>query len=327
VLQDHTYTIITFLDLLALTTLIGAAWCLMWLVRPSGPDAEPLKLVSERLYKLLGVCLPAIIISSICVLVQRSVEMSGSGIAAILPVLPTVVMKTHFGTMWLIRLAGVFVACALWWAGGRRSGSRLFASLLLTAGAVIAFTRSASSHAADFGDFSPQQLSDWLHLLAVSSWGGALLSIAAVASPAIVTEDALRQRAVAGMADRFYAFFGPVFSVLVFAGLYNARFEVGNLQALITSPYGRLLSVKLVLFLLLALRYVAPPERRRDDGLYAKRFLRRTRVEAIMVLGVLLCVAPLVHMIPARHQSHLEHLKGTGHHAGPHQHGVEPANR
>ena len=98
-------------------------------------------------------------------------------------------------------------------------------------------------------------------------------------------------------------------SVLVLTGLYNAWVEVGSFGVLITTPYGRVLSAKIALLLLLTFRYIAPPQHGQDESVFAMKFLRRTRVEAIMVLGVLLCAAMLTHNIPARHFSHLEHAR------------------
>jgi putative copper export protein len=245
-------------------------------------------------------------------------EMSGLGITAIFPVLPTVLFKTHYGSMWFVRVAGITSALAVWWAARHRPQSRVADALMLLAGAAIAFSRSASGHSADYGDLSPQQLANWLHLLAVSSWGGALVTIAAVFPPAMVAGDDGQQRTVAGVADRFYVLFGPAFALLVLTGLYNAWFLVGGLRALVTTPYGGLLSAKLVLLLLLTVRYIAPPEHGRDESFFAMRFLHRTRVEVIFFVGILLCVAVLVHRIPARHQSHVGHTEHSGGHAEHH---------
>ena len=96
-------------------------------------------------------------------------EMSGLGITAILPVLPTVLFKTHYGRIGLVRSAGLGLALVVWFVGRRHLNSRFVAVFLLCASAAIAFSRSATSHAADFGDLSLQELSDWLHLMASSS--------------------------------------------------------------------------------------------------------------------------------------------------------------
>jgi copper resistance protein D len=301
----------TFLDLAALTALIGAAWCLLWIVPPA-KEASP-TIFSVRLRRLLLVCLAALVISSIVGLLQRSMEMSGFGATAVLPVLPAVLSKSHYGSIWFVRMAGLAAAWIVVLAGGRSLNSRISGVLLLLSGAVIAFSRSASGHPADFGDLSPQQLADWLHLLAVSSWGGGLLALAASLTPSLTAEDSLLQQFVAGMADRFYVLFGPVLTVLVFTGLYNAWVEVGSFQALVSTPFGRLLSAKLVLFLILALRYIAPPAHGQDNAAFSHKFLGRTRTEAIIVLGILFCVSWLVQEVPARHFAHLAHAQGTDH--------------
>ena len=327
-IQEVMHSIMTFIDLMALTVLLGAVWCHLWMARPTGEGLSYPKEFLDRLRRLLMVCLAALVISSIAGLVQRSIEMSGIGFTAILPLLPTIIFKTHYGSMWLLRLAGLFVAWVVWWANRRHMGSCLFDIFMLCAGAAIAFSRSASGHPADFGDLSPQQLADWLHLLAVSFLGGTLIALASLFPPSVIAEDNMKQRLVAGIANRFHILFGPLLAVLVLTGLYNAWFAVGSFRALVITTYGGLLSAKLALFLLLTFRYIVPPEHGRDESQFAMSFLRHTRVGAILVLGVLLCVSVLVHKVPARHYAHLEHAGLAGDHDSSHMHrassGPEP---
>ncbi|MGC2061973.1 MAG: hypothetical protein WA610_03280 [Thermodesulfovibrionales bacterium] len=303
------HSFMSFLDITALITLIGAALALLYLGTATARGTTLGTVLTERLHRMLLVCLGTLTITIFSGLIQRSMEMSGMGINAILPVLPTTVFKTHFGSMWLVRLTGLSVAWILWWAGRQKKGSLLFAVSLFCCGAVIAFARSASGHPADFGDLSPQQIADWLHLFSVASWAGALLTVAAILSPTAVSADSAGQQIVAGIADRLYLFFGPVLAVLVLSGLYNAWFAIGSFEALVTTSYGRLFSAKLFLILVLMVRYIAPPHHGKDTGRFAASFLSRTRVDAVVVLGVLLFVSLLIHVIPARHQAHLEHLK------------------
>jgi putative copper export protein len=266
-----------------------------------------------RMRRLIVICLSMLLISTIFGLLGRGMEMSGLGLAASLPLLRTVVFKSHYGSMWLLRVAGLFAAWVVLIADKRYIGSRLLGGfLLLLAGAAIAFSRSASGHPSDFGDLSPQQLADWLHFLAVSAWGGSLVALAAIFPPSFVKDDNLQQRLVAVTAERFYQIFGPLLSIIVFTGLYNTWFQVGSFQALTTTPYGGLLSAKLLLLLFLAFRYIAPPEHGRDEDLFVTKFLYRTRLEAVIILALLLCVALLVHQIPARHFLHLKHMQAFG---------------
>jgi putative copper resistance protein D len=316
------HSIITFIDVAALSTMVGVALCLFWMARP-GADEEASRLFAGRLRRLLMFCLIMLLISSVGNLIQRTMEMSGLGLAAVFPLLPAVLFKTHFGKIGLLRAVGIGLALAISFIGRRHLNSRFVAVILFCASAAIAFSRSATSHAADFGDLSLQELSDWLHLIASSLWGGVLVAVAIVFRSSLIAEDSRQQPIVAGIADRFYVLFGPVFSLLVISGLYNAWVEVGSFGLLVTTPYGRLLSAKIVLLIFLTFRYIAPPQHGQDGSAFITKFLRRTRVEAIVILVVLLCAALLTHNVTARHLMHIQHGMTPGGHAvyeGQHEH-------
>jgi putative copper export protein len=262
-------------------------------------------------------CLIALVISSVGNLIQRTMEMSGRGIIEALPLIPTVLFRTHYGSVGLVRSTGLGLALVVWFFGKRHLYSKGFGALMLCAASAIAFSRSATSHAADFGDLSLQELADWVHLLASAGWGGALLAIAITYSPFSMANNNENQPAVAGIADRFYVFFGPIFALLMATGLYNAWVEVGDFGPLWTTSYGRILSIKLVLVAMLTARYLTPPQHGKDEAGFAIKFLRRTRIEALIILVILVCVALFSHEIPGRHAAHAMHNHGqtteTGH--------------
>ena len=286
--------------------------------------------VFQRLRRLYLLCLVVLTASSIGILVMRSMEMSGVGFPGVGTVLPAVVLKTHFGGMWLLRLAGLFCAWVIWWAGKRHMASRFPGYSLLIAAAVIAFSRSSSGHLADFGDFSVQQIGDWLHLSAASCWIGSLVAIAFLFPRSRVgIED--RNDCSSRLADRYYFLFGPLLAVLVLTGWYNSWLLVRNYPALMGTPYGWILSAKLLLFFVLVSRYIAPPGHGPDRNLYVMDFLRRIRLELFLVLPIILCVAVLIHRVPARHQLHLATLAATELHGDAHtytdSHEAEPIVR
>ncbi len=320
-LNTFFHSLITFVDLAALSSVAGTVLCLHWTVctRCELTQTNP---CFDSCRRLLLFCLIGLSLSSIGDLMQRTMEMAGLGITEIIPVLPTVVLRSHYGSMWILRAACVLVLWVTWFTARRRLDSRIAAFLLLLACAVIAFSRSASSHAADYGDFSLQQLSDWLHLLSATMWGGALVSIALTINPSLMA-DVEQQHNVASVADRFYAFFGPVFAVLVATGLYNTWIEVRSMEALLTTAYGRFLSAKLLIVSYLTFRYIAPPQRGKDEAVYAASFLKRARIEAILILVILLCVALFTHEVPARHALHImpdhEHKMDSNHDQDPEQ--------
>jgi len=302
-LQSLLHGMVSFVELVALSTFVGVVLCCLWTAHLRGDVGTSPRFV-DVLRRLLMLCLTALVLSSIANLMQRTMEMSGLGITEALPLVPTVLFKTHYGIIGFVRSAGLGLALVVWLVGRRHIRSRGFAVFMLWAASAIAFSRSATSHAADFGDLSVQELSDWLHLLASSSWGGTLLAVALAVSPSNVADNKENQRALAETADRFYAFFGPAFALLMATGLYNAWVEVGGFEPLWTTPYGRILFLKLLLFALLTVRYIAPPQHGKEDAAFAVKFLRRTRIEALFVLPILFCVALFTHEIPARHVSH-----------------------
>lgn len=305
---DPFHLIIPFVDLAALSLMTGAVLCLIWTGCLGKPE-DSTNVCFSVCRKLLFFCLIAMMISSVGNLLQRTVEMSGMNFIDAMPFLPTVLFHSHYGAMGLVRAAGIGLALLAWLAGGRYMHTRAFGIVMLCAAAAIAFSRSSTSHAADFGDLSLQELSDWFHFLAAALWGGSVLAIAMTISPSLVADNPGVQHSVAGIADNFYKLFGPVFAILMMSGLYNAWVETGDIGNLFTTTYGLVLSVKLVLAAILTARYIAPPQRGKDETGYAIRFLQRIRVEALFIGGILLCVAVFTHDIPARHAAHMKMME------------------
>ncbi len=300
------HSLMTFIDLTALSSVVGTILCIYWTICSAciGDEASG-NACFDLCRRLFFICLVGLSLSSIGMLVQRTMEMAGVGIVDSVQFLSVVLFQSHYGTMWLLRVASIILAWGLCIFGRRHIDSGFVISLLLVACAAIAFSRSASSHASDYGDLSLQQIADWVHLMAASAWAGSLIAMALILSPSAVSASAEQQHTVAVMAEKFYALFGPVFAMLVASGLYSAWVEVRSLEALLTTTYGWFLSAKLLLLVCLAIRYIAPPIRGKDDAIYTVRFLKRTRIEASLMLAILLCVSLLTHEIPARHALHV----------------------
>ncbi|HAM51621.1 MAG TPA: hypothetical protein DCP92_13405, partial [Nitrospiraceae bacterium] len=144
------HSIVTFIDITALALLVGVALCFFWTAR-SRADEEASLPFTGSFRRLLILCLIALIISSIINLIQRTMEMSGLGLSAVPSVLPLVLFKTHYGTIGLVRSGGLALALAISFIGRRHLNSRFVSIILLCAAATIAFSRSATSHAADYG--------------------------------------------------------------------------------------------------------------------------------------------------------------------------------
>ena len=168
---------------------------------------------------------------------------------------------------------------------------------------------------------------------------------------------------IAGVARRFSRIAGIAVGIVSLTALYNAWLGVASFDNLWKLPYGWTVLVKIFLFIVLlqlgALnRYVNVPLLQEWGGIpsghkgpldriaakffslflrdkkgypVAVRFKRSVRIEACLMIVVLLCAALLRHEVPARHAFHLQHMGGHGdspqHHGAdaPHTHRDHPS--
>jgi putative copper resistance protein D len=152
-------------------------------------------------------------------------------------------------------------------------------------------------------------VADIFHLLAAGLWIGALavfLRMLSIAHPSVVLAQALH-RALGG----FSGLGSAIVAVLILTGLVNSWFLVGpaHLSGLVTTPYGWLLSIKLLLFgvmLVLAAmnRFRLTPALAwalsdgRERGAELAELRRSLLIETAVAFGVLALVAWLGSIAP-----------------------------
>jgi len=286
---------------LSLAALIGSL-ALDLLVLPHTPELR----VGRRRLQILGVgCAVLLGLTTVAEAVLRGRTMTGAGLPAVLSALPVIFRSTHFGHVWLLRL--MLVAVILCSAGFARRDARMLA----LAGAIgVAFTTAVTGHAGDWGDRTLTAVVDWVHVVASSSWVGGLISLSIVGGGGMMT--AWPAPLFETIARRFSRMAGWSLLGVLVSGGYNAWAQVRMPAAMWSTPYGRVLSVKLLLVLVLIglgalARYtiVARLPHHRAGG---RLFVYVSR-EACLGLAVLACTAVLVHLMPARHAMH------AGHHA------------
>src|SRR5262245_5448775 len=267
-----------------------------------------------------------LLVGTVGELILRTSTMTGSAWAAVAAGLPTVVERTHYGRIWLVRAASIVAIAFL--AARSRLGPRLAA---LALAAVVALTTALTGHLADWGDLTPSVALDWLHVLSASAWTGGLAVLAAISaraawSPPVLTTVAARFSRLAGVC---------LLAVLV-TGVYNAWVQLPGLRALWTTDYGRILAVKIVLVAVLAglgcvNRYAVVArldDRRRRRGLarifrrielvlagpragargrLPARFIAFLAAEATLAVTVFACSALLGEATPPRHAAAPDH--------------------
>ena len=302
---SHTFfhSLVQGMDLVGMILLMGGLAFRALVVAPSPGQASSL----ERLLPLL------LLLIGLGDLVLRSQMISGQPLAQVWSFLPAVLFQSHFGKVWMVRM---FLLCFLSATSIIKAQGRIRDGLAITACALVLLTGSLSGHAADSGDFSLAVLVDWLHLLAVSAWTGGLFFLAFVLKKRITSRDSeTATHALIASVKRFSNLAGVCVTLILATGSYQIWHRVGSLAALLQTPYGQTLMVKLLLVLsLLGLgalnRYRILPKLSQHAvagspvliGDAARRLLKIVSLEIALGLAILACVALLMQLPPARSQ-------------------------
>jgi|SRR5665213_2709854 len=220
--------------------------------------------------------------------------MSGESIAAALSdgTLGTVLWDTRFGIFSLARAALLLGVAIL--VGWRGRPARIAATV--AAAGTLALS-AATGHAGADGS-TTHLIADMIHLLAAGAWLGGLVPFSLAMA---------RSRAVAqtGAEARRFSTLGIVCvgAILVTGGI-NGWFLVGNFPALIGTPYGRLLLVKLALFVTMVPiaafnRYRLTPSIRAGDRAALPALRRNALIEVALGFAILMIIAMLGTLPPA----------------------------
>jgi putative copper export protein len=230
---SYLHVIPGWLELTSLAFCIGVFVSRLWVFPPAtGKRSDRNEKLLTRMWRWVSIAAGVMIVCTALNLFVRAVEMSGSSVFSVFPVLPTVLFRTHFGIVWIVRIAAeILILLSLKLFGPRRD-SLVFLVCMLAIAGVIAATESASGHASDAGDFSLSEITDWLHLLAASLWGGGLLVLSLFILRGIIEAPEPQPALIAGVAGRFSRIAGFAVGLVAITALYNAFLNIGSFEAL-----------------------------------------------------------------------------------------------
>lgn len=294
-------TLVRWLNLVSLTLAVGSLGFVRFVWRPGMtldlPEAEQrLRRVVWLGWSLVGISTLALLWLQTAV-ITRAAPLDALNIQAMRDVL----LNTRFGTLWLARLALWLLMGGLLWLARRQAR---FDGAALGCGAALLLLTSLYSHAAAVTDAVPAMLSDWLHLLMTALWVGGLAQFFAVIQP-------LRRArtTTAPLLGRLVGIFSNYARIAVIAltvtGFYALWLHIGSAEGLLTTRYGRLLVVKLLLVALLlavALVNLVWTHRRLLAGheVWTARLRGLVGVELVLTLAVLVVVGAMTSINPAR---------------------------
>jgi len=336
------YVILEWVQLMCVTFCIGVIVCRLWFFTPSTQTEFSYQgNIVSGMWKLFCFGLAFMIVGSVAGLVFRSTEMSGQPVSEVAPVLPIVLFKTHYGTVWLVRI-GALVLLAVAKTAARYRDTRPFLVFMLLLASAVSMTSSASGHGSDAGDLSVPEIMDWIHLLAACLWGGGLMVLTFSVLPGLIGREEGSAPLLSRVAGRFSAMAGVAVAVTAITAAYNFLIDVRSVRAMVATPYGLVVAAKILLFGILinfgafnryvsvpllqewgggtaevrgaidrfAGKFFAPFRRNRSGSMVALRFKRLVGLETVLMLAVLFCAALLRHETPARHFMHMQHQMG-----------------
>jgi copper resistance protein D len=286
---------------LAMLTVFGTgAFALFY--APSG-DAHSEAVVIALSPLWCGLAVVAVLVAPL-VLLDITAEMAAVSWWKAILLIPAVMTDTHVGRVW----AGFLPATVLLLAGAFLLQRHSVRPLVLFALALLLLLcKALASHATDKGSLAVAVY--FVHEIAAGLWIGALLGLWIGAKQGKAPE-----RWVEYTARRVSHLAAWCVLTLVLTGAYTAYDALGvNLSQLLFSAYGRVLTVKVVVFgIVLALgaynRYWLVPEVKAPTSRAA--LLRNVGVESLILLMGVLALASLLANTPPAH-NHTEHFKET----------------
>jgi copper resistance protein D len=279
----------------------------------SAGDAAIARPIAGRLARLAWASLVLAVLTAAALLMVQAASMGERPLSALWSddLVATVLLDTDFGHAWLARLALVLLLTAALHApyfDAPAPAWRRGAALVLAVAFVAALAFTGHAAAGEGAEGVIHETADVLHLVAAAAWLGALLPLAIVLRAA-KDDGGASALAVARAATLRFSTLGIASVGTVLAtGVVNTWELVGSWTALFGTIYGRLLLVKIALFL--AMLAIAAVNRTRltprlvaggDAAGTALRQLRANALtEAIIGALILFVVAMLGTLPPGR---------------------------
>lgn len=291
----------------ALSLLLGGPLFWLWVWSAITPEA-PAQLTAQMWRRVRG----GLYTGAVCLLVSGYADLVRAASQVLEPLtlasLWDFLTSTHYGQMTLLKSGLAPLVCASW--ALLSTAYRLYGQISIAlSGMTLLITFSSTSHAAAKADVTAV-LSDMVHLLGVVTWGGGLVYLAALPWQRIRQEPALYTRAIWKLVERFSTLALMAVILVGLSGAVLAFLHVYGLVALSDTPYGRVLTGKLLLFgfalvgagwQVLRLRPALRRQARTCVPAVASRVLSRCgvliRLEAVPLLAAL-CVAGVLTTLP-----------------------------
>jgi len=299
--------------------LAGVALFLAFVAEPAfanaDADARLPVLVRSRLVPLAWISLVLAVVSGAAWLISLAQQLSDGTVTAVLRdgIVWIVLTKTGFGAVWAVRFAiAVVVGACLPITDARSNGLRR--SMAAFAAACLIGALGFAGHAAAGAGIAGlvHLVADIAHLVAAAAWVGALVPLAILLHAAGRNPDRAAMAIARGAVQRFSTLGIASVGTLAATGIVNTWALAGSVPALVGTGYGRLLLVKVALFVVMVAtaavnRLVLTPRLMQEFDVKAgPEALRRLRnnslIETVLGAIIVVIVAALGTLPPGLHE-------------------------
>jgi copper resistance protein D len=298
----------------ATSLLAGAVLFVALVAEPAfskaGEDARLPAGVGFVLRWLAWTSLVVVVVSGLAWLIVLAQHLSDGTVTAVLldGIVWIVLTKTGFGTTWVARFALVVVIGAgLPITSERPTAVRRWAAAIAAACLVGALGFAGHAGAGAGATGLVHLAADVAHLVAAAAWLGALLPLALLLHAAGQSPDQSSMTIARRAVQRFSTLGIASVSTLVGTGIVNTWVLAGSVSALLDTDYGRLLLVKVALFLIMVAtaavnRLVLTPHLLQESdlkvGSAAMRRLRNNSLIETAIGAIILVIVAMLGMLP-----------------------------
>jgi putative copper resistance protein D len=271
-------------------------------IRKGGAGSTRVQAYREKLRAILLISLVLAVLSGAAWLVVLAMTIGGQGSIAVVfnGTVWLLLTKTHFGYVWLARLALATVLLGVWLSPKQSAGlSAILAACLM---GTLAGSGHAAATPGAAGDV--HLVADFFHLLAAGAWLGGLAPLWLLFRLAIRQTDQSLGFAAQIATHRFSTLGLLTVGTVLVTGLVNTWMLVSSPAALLGTDYGRLLLLKITLFV--AMVAVAGVNRfgltpRLPGKVPLHRLARNALIEIGLGLAIITIVSVLGTLPPAHH--------------------------
>jgi putative copper export protein/mono/diheme cytochrome c family protein len=265
----------------------------------------------SRIVALVGLGLT--LLAALGALATQAADASSTSLLGALggPML-SVAFGTRYGVLWWVRVGLILAVDALLLMPDSPRRPAVVGPLAAALTATALAAHSLTSHAAATGAAPTPVVTEWAHLFALTVWVGGLLHLTFALPLLLRPEQKIdAARVAAELVPRFSTLGAMAVLTLVLTGVYQSWLLVGGPAALLGTPYGRGLLVKLLLVALLLIpaavnllmlrpRLAEASRPRADATSILHRLRQSVGAELALASAVFLVAGFLTNVQPAR---------------------------